>query len=62
MVENVTQIKSGITISVGVSVKILKNIMCAKMVTFGILLHVVVEMVSLKEVSSMIQWLYVLKL
>ena len=55
MVENVTQIKSGITISVGVSVKILKNIMCAKMVTFGILLHVVVEMVSLKEVSSMIQ-------
>ena len=34
MAENVTQIKSAITINVGVSVKIWKNIMCAKKIYF----------------------------
>ena len=43
MVENVTRIKSGITINVGATVKIGKNIMCAKNIIFGILLHVVVK-------------------
>ena len=32
MVENITRIKSGIAINVGVSVKIRKNIMCTKKV------------------------------
>ena len=40
MIENVIQIKSGITINVGASLKILKNIMCVKKIIFGILLHV----------------------
>ena len=47
MVENVIQIKSGITINVGASVKILKNIVCAKKIIFGILLHVVEKMVNI---------------
>ena len=47
IVENVTQIKSGVTISVGVSVKTLKKIMCEKKVKFGILLRVVVKMVNM---------------
>ena len=42
MVENVTQIKSGITINVVVSAKIKKNI-CAKKIIFEILLHVLVK-------------------
>ena len=41
MEENVTQIKSGITINVDAS---LKNIIYMKMNIFGILLHVVVKM------------------
>ena len=45
MVKNETQIKSGIAINVGMSVKIHKNIMCAKKI-FGILLHVIVKMVN----------------
>ena len=45
MVENVIQIK--ITINVGASVKILKNIVCAKKIIFGILLHVVEKMVNI---------------
>ena len=47
MVENVIQIKSGITINVGASVKILKNIVCSKKIIFGILLHVVEKMVNI---------------
>ena len=43
MVENVTQIKSGIIINVGVSGKIQKDIMHVKKITFKILLHVVVK-------------------
>ena len=50
MVEKVIWIKSGTTISVGVSVKILNNIICAKEIIFWILLHVVVEMVKIYEV------------
>ena len=41
MVENVTRIKSEITIYVDVNAKIWKNNMC---VIFGILLHVLVKM------------------
>ena len=55
MVENVTQIKSEMTISVGESVKILKNIMCTKKVIFGILPHVVVKMVNMQGVLLTIQ-------
>ena len=47
IVENVTQIKSGITITVGASVKIHKNIVCLNKVIFGILLHVVVKTVNI---------------
>ena len=47
MLEKVTRIKSGITISVGVSVKTRKNIMCAKTVIFEILLRVIVKMVNM---------------
>ena len=43
MVENVIQIKSGITISVDA---IAKNIAYVKNIIFGILLHVVVKMVN----------------
>ena len=38
MTENVTQIKSEITVNVGINVKIPNNIMCAKKIIFGILL------------------------
>ena len=55
MVENVIQIKSGITINVGASVKILKNIVCAKKIIFGILLHVVEKMVNIQKVLLTIQ-------
>ena len=60
MVEYVTQIKSGITIQVRVSVKLQKNIVCAKSIIFGILLHVVVKMVNIFEILLMIQLLSVL--
>ena len=55
MIENVSQIKNGITINGGASEKIGKNLMCAKMVIFGILLHVVAKMVNMQEVLLMIQ-------
>ena len=45
MEENVTQIKSRITLNANVSVKILKNIMCAKKIRLGILLHILVKTV-----------------
>ena len=44
MVENLTRIKSEITIYVDVNAKFWKNIMCAKKIIFGILLHVLVKM------------------
>ena len=47
IVENVTQIKRRITITVGASVKIHKNIVCMNKVIFGILLHVVVKTVNI---------------
>ena len=47
MVENITQIKSGITINVDASVKIQKNKMCTKTIIFGILLQAVVKMVNI---------------
>ena len=47
MLENVTQIKSGITINVGVSVKIQNNIVCTKKVLFRILLHVVLKRLNM---------------
>ena len=43
IVKNVTQIKSGITISVSVRVKIQKNIVCVKQILFWILQHVVAK-------------------
>ena len=39
IVQNVIQIKSGMTINVDVSVKIRKNTLCAKRVVFRILLY-----------------------
>ena len=47
MVENLTQIKSGITVNVCVSVKFQTNMMCVKKIIFGILLHVAVKMVNM---------------
>ena len=55
MVENVTHIKSGITISIDVSVKIRINIVYAKNIIFVILLHVVAKIVNMQEVLLMIQ-------
>ena len=43
MEKNVIQIKSGITINVNTSVK---NIIYAKKIIFGILIHVAVKMVN----------------
>ena len=65
MVKNVVQIKSGITISDSVNVKIQKDIVCAKkkiMIIFGILQHVVAKMVNIQEILFMIQLLHVIKL
>ena len=50
MVEKVTGIKSGITINFCVTAKVQKNIMSQRKVIFGILLHVVVNMVNMDEV------------
>ena len=47
MVEYVIQIKPKIMINVGTSVKIKKNIVCAKKVIFGVFLHVVVNMANI---------------
>ena len=44
MQENVTQIKSGITINVDVSAKIRENIICVKNFLMGILVHVLEKM------------------
>ena len=44
MSENVIQIKSGIMVNVGVSVK---NIVYVEKITFGILLHVVAKMINI---------------
>ena len=46
MIENVTQIKSGIAINIGVSAKIQKSIIHLKKI-FGILRHVVVKMMNI---------------
>ena len=54
MVKNVVQIKSGITISVGVSVKIKKYI-CARNIKFAILVLVLVKMVNIKAALLVIQ-------
>ena len=43
IVENKTQIKSGILINADVSVKIPKNIISAKNIIFGFLLHIVAK-------------------
>ena len=43
MVENVDQLKSGITMNVGASINIRKNIVCAKNIIFGISLHLMVN-------------------
>ena len=47
MVKNVTRIKSGVAINVGVSAKTQKNIMSAKNIIFGILLYAVVKMLNM---------------
>ena len=48
ILKNVIPIKNGIAIRVSVSVKILKNFVCAKKTcTFGILQHVVAKMVNM---------------
>ena len=46
MVENVTQINSGIT-NVSANVKIQKNFVCVKKIIFGILLHAVVKTINI---------------
>ena len=49
IIKNVTWIKSGIAKSVGVSIKIQKNILCAKNVIFGILQYVATKVVNMQE-------------
>ena len=44
MAENVTPSKSEITVSVSVSAKILRCMICAKKIIFGTLLHVAAKM------------------
>ena len=58
MIENVIQIKSGITISVDVSGKSIINM---KKILLGILLHVIAKMVNIYQVLLTIQWLRVMK-
>ena len=60
MVENVIQIKIGITIRVGESVKYVKKYV--KKIIFGILLHVLVKVVNVYQVLLTIQWLSGMKL
>ena len=55
MVENVTQIESGIKNCDDVSLKIQENIMCAKKLIFEILVHVLVKLVNIYKVLVMIQ-------
>ena len=62
IVKNLTQIKNGITIIVGVSVKIRKNIVSTKKITFEIQQHVFAKMVNIKEVSLTIHQLYAMNL
>ena len=62
MIVNVTRIKSGILINVGVSAKIFKKIMRAKEIMFGILQHAVLKMMNILQVLLMIQQLHVMKL
>ena len=62
MVENVTQIKSGIIKYAGVSAKIQRKIMHTKRIISGILLHEVLKMVNIYEVLLMIHCLPVMKL
>ena len=50
-----TWIKKGIMITVGVSVKIEKNITYVKNVVFEILQHVAVKMANMQEVLLVIQ-------
>ena len=47
MEESVIQIKSGITINVRVSVKKKKKFVCSNKIIFGILLHVVLNIVNI---------------
>ena len=46
IVENVTLIKIGITINVGVNVKIRQDL-CAKKIMFSILLHIHMKMIDM---------------
>ena len=50
MIKNKTWIKSRITINVGVSAKIQKNILRAKNIIFRIILHVIVKMINMLEI------------
>ena len=59
MEENVTQINSGITTNVEVSVK---NVMYVEKIMFGILLYVAEKMINISRIFWMIQWLSVMKL
>ena len=55
MVENITQIKIGIKINVGVSAKTQENIIFAKVFIFGIIEHLLVKMVNIYKVLLVIQ-------
>ena len=47
MVENVIQIKSGITLNDDAGVRIWKNMICVKKILFGILLYIVAKIVNM---------------
>ena len=49
IIDNVNQIIRGIMINLVARVKIQKNIVCAKKVIFGILLHIVAKMINISK-------------
>ena len=59
MEENVIQINGGIMINVDTRVK---NIMYVKKIILGILLHVIVKMENIYQVTWMTEQLFVMKL
>ena len=61
MVENVFQIKSGITINFGVSAKIQKKMITENRIIFGILLQELLKIVNIEQVILTIQRLNVIK-
>ena len=57
MVEGLIQVKSGIMINVGASVKIQRNIVFVKKIIYGIMLYIVAKKINIQQDLLTIQWL-----